>query len=86
MGWLLYHTLAIDPDIPTTVYAGSDHGVSKSTNGGENWTDTGLGGSEFYTLAIDPNTPATIYAASYVQGVFKSTDWAAKTGQPSMQD
>ena len=41
---------------------------------------------DFYTLAIDPNTPATIYAASYVQGVFKSTDQAAKTGQPSMQD
>jgi len=36
--------LAIDPDTPTTLYAGTGGGVFKSTNGGANWSavNTGL--------------------------------------------
>jgi hypothetical protein len=69
--------LAIDPDIPTTIYAGtSGNGVFKSTNGGGTWTavNTGLTNTYVYALAIDPDTPATIYAGTWNGGVFKSID------------
>src|SRR5256712_12589669 len=75
------NALAIDPQTPTTLYAGtSGHGVFKSTDGGGNWSagNTGLtspyGAIWVTTLAIDAQTPTTLYAASSGGGVFKSTD------------
>jgi len=46
--------------------------VSKSKNGGGNWSafNTGLTYSQVYALAIDPMTPAMVYAATYGGGVF----------------
>jgi len=69
-------TLAIDPLITTTLYAGSQGGVFKSTNGGENWgaVNVGLTASTIFDLAIDPVAPSTIYAGTWDGGVFKSTD------------
>src|SRR5207249_11895111 len=80
--------LAIAPQTPTTLYAGtSGHGVFKSADGGGNWSavNTGLttpyGAIWVNALAIDPQTPTTLYAASSGGGVFKSTDgggtWSA---------
>jgi photosystem II stability/assembly factor-like uncharacterized protein len=70
--------LAVDPVIPTTLYAGIYPGVFKSTDGGENWRaiNTGLPESYILTLAIDPITPTTLYAGTggFGYGVFKSTD------------
>ena len=53
-----------------------DHGVFKSTDGGTNWTATGLTTNRVFTLVVDPGTPATVYAGTG-SGVFKSTDGAA---------
>ena len=67
--------LAIDPDTPTTLYAGTDRGgVFKSTNRGTSWSavNTGLT-STCAALAIDPTTPTTLYAGGG-GNVFKSTD------------
>jgi len=36
------YALAIDPKTHSTLYAGTDGGVYKSTNGGGKWTHTGL--------------------------------------------
>src|SRR5206468_3734344 len=81
--------LAIDPQTPTTLYAGTGgSGVFKSTDGGASWSavNTGLPYSgPSYTphysyvpaLAIDPQTPATLYAGTSGSGVFKSTDGGA---------
>ena len=69
-------SLAINPNTPSTIYAGTwGGGVFKSTNGGGNWTamNTGLTSTYVYALAIDPNTPLTIYAGTS-GGVFKSTN------------
>src|SRR5213594_1715584 len=80
--------LAIDPDSPTTIYAGAESsGVFKSSDGGGSWTHTSLTGVDVRALAIDPLTPTTRYAGTYGAGVFKSTDggtsWiAANTGLP----
>jgi photosystem II stability/assembly factor-like uncharacterized protein len=77
-------TLAIDPQTPSTVYAGTlGGGVFKSTNGGGIWTavNSGLTSTNVNALAIDPQTPATVYAGTSGGGVFKSTDgggiWSA---------
>ena len=70
-------TLAIDPNTPATVYAGTfGDGVFKSTNGGEDWTamNTGLIDTHVFALAVDPSTPTTIYAGTWKGGVFKSTN------------
>jgi len=67
--------LAIDPTLPSVVYAGTNQGVFKSTNGGGSWAaiNNGLpGGTTVRALAVDPQTPWTLYAGTN-RGVFKST-------------
>lgn len=79
--------LAIDPLTPSTLYAGTEEGVFKTTDGGLTWaaSRTGLpkpvlfGGPQFdrvATLAIDAMTPTTLYAGFRHRnwGVFKSED------------
>jgi len=74
-------SLAIDPQNPQTLYAGTDFdGVLKSTNGGADWSpvNTGLKDTApyyaFQALAIDPKNSQTLYAGTDGGGVFKSTD------------
>jgi photosystem II stability/assembly factor-like uncharacterized protein len=66
--------LAIVPSTASTLFAGTDAGVLKSTDGGQNWAVTGAvptGGVS--ALAIDPATPATLFAGTSA-GVFRSDD------------
>src|SRR6266849_7519246 len=67
--------LVVDPQTPTTLYAGTPGGVFKSANGGESWNpvNTGLSSSSVRALAIDPLTPATLYAGTS-GGVFRSAN------------
>src|SRR5438093_2141363 len=69
--------LAIDPQTPTTLYAGTRFdGVFKSTDGGGTWSASNTGlpqGRSVDALAIDPQTPTTLYVGTF-GGVFKSTD------------
>jgi hypothetical protein len=68
-------TLAIDPQTPTTLYAGG-YGVFKSTDEGESWTAMNNGLLDFpvYALAIDATAPTTVYAGTFGGGIFKSMD------------
>ena len=50
--------------MPGTLYAGTRYGVFKSTNGGGNWSDTGLSDPVIIFLEIDPITPDTLYAGT----------------------
>ena len=66
--------LAINPQTPDTLYAGTDGGgVFESTNGGANWTamNTGLTNTVVLSLALNPLTSDTLYAGSWGGGVFK---------------
>jgi photosystem II stability/assembly factor-like uncharacterized protein len=93
--WVNINALVIDPVTPSILYAGTDGGLFKSTNGGESWNaiNSGLGDYDILDLAIDPVTPTTIYAAVAFHtlaggGVFKSMDggnsWsAARKGLPN---
>ena len=81
------YALAINPETPSIIYAGTISGVLKSTDGGANWSaiNTGLPDGDVFALVIDPLTPTTLYAGTQDKGVFKSTDagenWsAANTG------
>ncbi len=75
-------TLAIDPQTPTTIYAGRfGLGIFKSVDGGGHWSAVNVGlpeGALVEVLAIDPLTPATVYAGTFpfvgTAEVFKSTD------------
>src|SRR5262249_38845525 len=66
--------LAIDPQNPKTLYAGTPGGLFKSTDGAATWRLSNYGlptpntpGSTVTSLAIDPRTPSTIYAG--VRGI-----------------
>jgi photosystem II stability/assembly factor-like uncharacterized protein len=54
-------TLVMDPSDPSVLYAGSDGGLFKSTDGAESWSQLlALAGGR-YDLTIDPNSPSTLY-------------------------
>lgn len=71
-------SLAIDPERPATVYAGTMFdAVYKSPDGGQRWMPYNAGLKEHVSVvnqfAFDPHDSETIYTATTV-GVFRSTD------------
>jgi photosystem II stability/assembly factor-like uncharacterized protein len=84
VAYLFVGSLAIDPQDSNTLYAACASGcppgggLFKSTDGGANWSASGVGlpGSGVLALAIDPRNPNTLYAAPR-SGLVKSTDGGA---------
>ncbi|MBI4460676.1 MAG: hypothetical protein HY648_11535 [Acidobacteria bacterium] len=64
--------LLMDPTNTSTVYAGTDLGIFKTTNGGQSWVSVHNGYVQ--SLAIDPANPAIIYAGEYPSTIAKSSD------------
>ncbi len=71
-------SIVIDPTSPQTLYAASDHGVFKSTDGGASWNSTsvGLEDDQIGALVIDPRRPATLFAGGPRSSVYRTTDGA----------
>jgi uncharacterized repeat protein (TIGR01451 family) len=72
------NTLAVNPMMTTTLYAGTIAGIFKTTDGGDNWVAqrNGAAATQPLTvnkLVIDPTNPQTVYAASS-RGMLKTTD------------
>ena len=75
--------LAVDPNTPSTVYAGAfvagysifSGGVFKSQDGGDTWAtySRGLAATGIRSLAIDSASPTTVYAATSGNGVFATS-------------
>jgi photosystem II stability/assembly factor-like uncharacterized protein len=68
--------LAIDPQKPHIVYAGTTCGVYQSNDSGRNWARVGDGEiscQDIRLLAIDPTDPKIIYAAGS-SGLFRTND------------
>jgi photosystem II stability/assembly factor-like uncharacterized protein len=71
-------TLAIDPQNPSTIYAGGN-GIVKSTDAGSTWTEE-RGNFYALTMAMDPRNSRTLYVGTWdgdlggPASVFTSTD------------
>lgn len=67
------NVLAIDPNMPNIVYAGTaDQGVFMSINGGTIWraVNTGLSNLRIFALAVD--SQRMVYAGTRGDGLFKA--------------
>jgi photosystem II stability/assembly factor-like uncharacterized protein len=72
-----FTSFVIDPTNRNTIYAGTrEHGVYKSTDGGQTWSpaNLGLAGVNPYALAVSPDNLDEVYAVSQTDGVAKSSD------------
>src|SRR5439155_20481089 len=73
-GWVV--ALAVDPLVPSNVYAGTGEdecgygsgGVFRSVDGGMSWIDSGVI-SCISALVVDPRAPSIVYAATQYSGV-----------------
>jgi len=71
LGSLFVNTVAMDPNNPDTVYAGTDGGAYISTDGGQTWgqiNDGLLGATVVYSIVVDKDSK--VYAAT-PYGIFK---------------
>ena len=79
------YSLAVDPTAPDTVYAATEGGLCKSTDGGAHWRllpdtgkkalrITGERNRSVRSVAVDPADGQTVYAASPAGKVYKSAD------------
>ena len=81
------HTLALNPELPTQLYAGTQWScLYNSANGGGQWQVTGRGMTNcqtVYTVAVAPLASSTLYAGTRWNGIFRSSDagenWTATT-------
>lgn len=70
-------TLAVDPRMPDVIYAGTEAGLFKTTNGGVFWSAmvSGLPSPVWVTsLAVDPFQTHIVFAGHLFNGIFKSTN------------
>lgn len=65
------YTLLVHPTNPDIVYAGTNLGLYKTSDGGQNWTRIRVG--VYKDIEFKPNDPNTIYAATG-SAIFKSTN------------
>jgi hypothetical protein len=75
-------SLAIAPQAPATLYAGTDtvrgSAVHQSVDGGATWKKLATGDGFFTAIAVDPSHPATVYAVDDGSNrVLRSTDSGA---------
>ncbi|MFK7954513.1 MAG: hypothetical protein AB8B96_00320 [Lysobacterales bacterium] len=71
------HSLAIHPELPDSLYVGTDLGVFFTQDGGDNWQleDTGFGGAIVERVVINqPDFAGTVYlfAFTYGRGVWRA--------------
>lgn len=84
MGNLEIQDILINPQNTETIYVGTESGIYKSVNGGNDWfaINSGLpGGAVIQTLAINPVDTNIVFAGTYGDGLYKSdnggSDWSA---------
>jgi len=78
--------IILDPYSPTTIYAGTDDGMWKTTDGGQRWSliNDGIIGTTYSNLAIDPTDTNIVYMGTQGDGLFKTINggesWSYSAG------
>jgi hypothetical protein len=81
-----HHAFAFDPTANTTIFAGSDGGIFKSTNSGTTWTslNTNLNITQFFPgMSVHPTSGTTFIGGSQDNGTIEggtTTTWQAVAG------
>jgi photosystem II stability/assembly factor-like uncharacterized protein len=67
------------PDNPSELYAGSQLGLFKTTDGGDSWSDMGVPVDDrsIYSISLHPTDANTIYVGMDHTVIFKTTDGGA---------
>lgn len=83
------HCLAYDPKNPTTIYAGNDGGMVKSTNNGATWflINDGLSVTQFYSFDVDPTRRERAFGGTQdngTLGTFGDVEWDTVAGGDGM--
>jgi len=83
------NSLAVDPDLPETLYIGTDAGVMVTTNGGTSWSTLGNGMPKVVVEAVLLHRPTRILrAATHGRGVWDiliPVSSTAGSNNPSIQ-
>ena len=83
------NSLAVDPDLPDTLYIGTDAGVMVTTNGGVAWSTLGNGMPRVVVQAVVLHRPARILrAATHGRGVWDiliPLSSTSPSGDPTIQ-
>jgi photosystem II stability/assembly factor-like uncharacterized protein len=67
--------LAVDPQNPDVVVAGTNSGIFRTADGGQTWQFVhDGGGSRVQQIVADPSTFDVLYATAHRTGVYQSTD------------
>jgi len=76
LGNLSVNCLAVHPDDPDIIFAGTFDGIYRSTDKAGTWTrvDSGWTQREVTAVAFDPLAGGVVYAGTRGGGVYKSTD------------
>ena len=69
-------SLDLDPHDPLTLFAATEDGLRKSTDGGSSWSTVGGGLGNWYCkgVAFDPKKKGTMYAGTAGKGFYISSD------------
>ncbi len=68
--------LAVNPNQPEMLYAGTENGVFRTENSADEWhpLPSPMDGREVWALAVDNSSPETLYAGTCPSAFYKSTD------------
>lgn len=67
-------SIAIDPNNSNVIYAGANHELYKSIDGGLNWSIIATPGGEVSSIVFDPTDSAIVYAVSRREHIMYTVD------------
>jgi len=78
------NSLAMAPTDPDVIYAATDWGVFKTTDGGDTWAKTGFAETLVWTVQVAPDDPDTVYVGTDDDGLYKTVDGGSNWTQKGL--